>query len=85
MAADRHTLVSGLDELFKSVELKLPCVVSVRNFDVHRVVKRLAQALGVQIKFWQTLDGYYSVLYWGRITGTEITRLVEEFNRSDEV
>ena len=98
MKVGRDTLVSGLDEFFKPLdtvarparvgprfELRLPCILSVRNFDVHRVIKRLAQALEIKAKFWQTPDGYYTVLYDGRITGTEIGHLIDEFNQPDEI
>ena len=85
----RHTLIAGFEDLFKKTELKLPCVLSVRNFDVFRVVKQLAVALDVRSKFWQTeeqlrsttITHYYAVLFDNPITGKEISKLVEDFER----
>lgn len=79
---ERHSLVAGFEDLFKSVELQLPCVVAVRNFDVHRVIKQFAIAIGIKYKFWMSGDDnrtYYTVLFDGQISGTEITRLIDEF------
>jgi hypothetical protein len=88
----KPTLIAGFDKLFKKTELNLPCVVSVRDFDVFQVVKQLADALDIRAKFWQWTDGittshgtthYYAILFEDRITGIEINRLVQEFeNRS---
>ena len=72
--------------MFKSVELKLPCVIAVRNFDVHRVIKQLALALDINYKFWlsgENNDTYYTVLFRDSITGTEITRLIDEFESTN--
>jgi len=98
MKTGHSTLADGFDELFKPLdtvarpvrvgprfELRLPCVISVRNFEVHRVVKRLAQALEIKVKFWQGLGGYYSILYEGRIDGPQIGRLIDEFNREAQL
>jgi hypothetical protein len=71
---DRRSLVAGLDELFKSVELQLPCVIAVRNFDVYRVIKQLAISLGISYKFWmkhQEDKSYYAILYSIPISGAE--------------
>jgi len=86
---ERNTLVAGFDELFKSVELKLPCVIAVRNFDVHRVVKQLALAMGIKYKFWMHRDGdspvtrYYTILHSAPISGTDIARLIYEFEHRE--
>lgn len=90
---EQHSLIDGLDSLFKSVELKLPCVISIRNFDVFRVVKQLANALDIRSKFWQEAEKpkesgalpaqvhYYAILFENRITGAEISRLVWDFEQ----
>ena len=86
----RHSLVDGFEGLFKGADLELPCVISVRNFDVFRVIKQLANALSVRSKFWQeseqqgtttTIQHYYAILFDSPITGKEIGRLIEEFER----
>ena len=85
---ERHTLVAGFDGLFKSVELKLPCVISVRNFDVHRVIKQLALTIDCRYKWWQedlnpgtaaAKTCYYTILFRGQITGPEIRQLIWDF------
>jgi len=82
---NRRSLVAGLDELFKSVELQLPCVIAVRNFDVYRVIKQLAISLGISYKFWMKRQeedkSYYAVLHIMPISGAEIERLVDEFEQ----
>jgi hypothetical protein len=82
---DRRSLVAGLDGLFKSVELQLPCVIAVRNFDVYRVIKQLAISLGVSYKFWMKRHeedkSYYAILHSMPISGIEIERLVDGFER----
>ncbi|MFA5767676.1 MAG: hypothetical protein WC919_07205 [Candidatus Paceibacterota bacterium] len=78
----RHSLVAGFEDLFKSVELKLPCVIAVRNFDVYRVIKQLAIAIDIRYKFWmsgENNDAYYAVLFNTPISGADITRLIDEF------
>ena len=85
----KSPMVDGFDDLFRSVELyhtvqmfrlKLPCILSVRNFDVFRVVKQLAIALDIKAKFWGHLEeGYYAVLHDAPISGVEIARLIYDF------
>lgn len=78
----RHSLVAGFENLFKSVELTLPCVIAVRNFDVYRVIKQLAITLDIRYKFWmsgENNDTYYAILFNAPISGADITRLIDEF------
>ncbi len=87
MNIGKNLMVGGFENLFKivgvtTVELKLPCVIEVRNFDVHRVLKQLATSLDIKAKWWQDtpeVEGYYTVLYDGRITGETIRILVEAY------
>ena len=78
----RHSLVAGFEDLFDpdKLALNLPCVLSVRNFDVFRVVKQLAIALDIKAKFWGHIEeGYYAVLHDAPISGVEIARLIYDF------
>jgi hypothetical protein len=84
-------MVDGFEGLLERVEkpnqaltlkLHLPCVLSVRNFDVFKVIKQLAISLEIRSKWWQVDDKYYAILFESRITGQEISKLVHEFEDS---
>ena len=80
MNVKKSSMVDGFEDLFESTKLKLPCILSVRNFDVFRVVKQLAIALDIKAKFWGHLEeGYYAVLHDAPIDGVEIARLIYDF------
>lgn len=96
----KKPLVDGFEELFKNLdvvstskprrtELKLPCVIWVRDYEIFQVVKQIAVALDIRWKLWKkTIEDtmnvdYYCVLFDGPITGVEIAKLVGDFeNRS---
>ena len=88
----KSSLIDGLDDLvfvkehMPGFQLQLPCVLAVRNYDVFRVMKQLAVVLDIRAKWWQTQDEgvfhYYVVLFKDRITGIEITKLVQDYENA---